>query len=149
MTIASDLLPEFDLEMQSTRKLLAIVPAARAAWRPHAKSWTLGDLSMHIANLAEWMAITLTTTELDFNPPGGPQFPVRKFASPEATLAEFDANVQRARAALAKSADADFAVVWSLKNAGQKILAVPRSMCVRGFVMNHMIHHRGQLSLYL
>ena len=119
MTIAQTLLPEFDHEMATTRKLLGILPPAKAGWRPHPKSWTLGDLSLHLVNLLEWLSTTLATTELDPNPPGGPSWKPRQYESVAATLKAFDANLQKARAALAAVSDADLKVFWTLKNGGQ------------------------------
>jgi len=149
MTIAQSLLPEFDQEMGSTRKLLELVGQADPRWKPHPKSWSLGDLSLHIANLVSWGATTMQTTELDLNPPGGPGWKPPVYASPAATLAVFDQNVQRARAAVAKASDAEMMVDWSLKSGGQALFTMPRVACLRMFVMNHLIHHRGQLTVYL
>ena len=149
MSIVQTLLPEFDREMGNTRRLLEIVPAADAAWKPHPKSSSLGDLALHISNLVSLCTSAMTTTELDFNPPGGPPWKPPAFTSAEATLAGFDANVVKARAAIAALSDADMQVVWTLMSGGRKIIAMPRMACLRGFVMNHLIHHRGQLSVYL
>jgi uncharacterized damage-inducible protein DinB len=149
MSIAQTLLPEFDQEMKTTRAMLAVVPDAKAAWKPHAKSWSLGDLAMHVANLVSWTAITLKQTELDLNPPGGAGWKPRAFTTVEALVADFDANVKAAREAIAAARDEDLAVVWTLKSAGAKVFAMPRAACLRFFVMNHVIHHRGQLSVYL
>jgi len=149
MTIAQSLLPEFDQEMASTRKLLALVPDAKAGYKPHAKSYTLGDLSAHMANLVSWVAGTLDATEIDLNPPGGPAWSPRKFESSAATLKEFDTNVAAAHAKIAKAGDADMLVNWSLKSGGQTLFTMPRIACLRSFVMNHLIHHRGQLTVYL
>ena len=149
MTLAQTLLPEFDQEMGSTRRLLEVVGQADPKWKPHAKSFPLGDLSLHISNLVSWAASTLSSTELDLAPPGGPTWKPRSFTTADAMLAEFDANVQSARAALAAASDADLAVPWSLKKTGQVIFTMPRAQCLRFFVLNHLIHHRGQLSVYL
>jgi uncharacterized damage-inducible protein DinB len=149
MTLAQSLLPEFDQEMGSTRQLLELVGKTDPAWKPHEKSWSLGDLSLHLANLVSWGETTLQTTELDLNPPGGPPWTPPVYESPEATLKVFDANVAKARAAIAATSDADMMVPWSLKNAGQAIFTMPRVACLRFFVMNHLIHHRGQLTVYL
>ncbi len=148
MNLSEMLLPELDQESKTTRTLLERIPAERCAWRPHAKSWTLGDLSVHLANLPSWVSLTLGTSEFDVNPPGG----ARKneaFESPAETLRRFDANVFKARASLAAATDAELAKPWSLKNGGAALFTMPKSACLRFFVLNHLVHHRGQLTVYL
>ena len=149
MSIADALVAEFDQEMQSTRRLLELVPADKAGWKPDPKSWNLGDLSVHVANLPVWAVSTLQQTELDMNPTDGPGYTPPSYDSPTATLASFDENVKNARAAIAGASDQDMTVSWSLKNAGESIFTMPRAAVLRSFVFNHMIHHRGQLTVYL
>ena len=149
MAIRDTLLTELDNELATTRTLLALVPASRTSFRPHPKSWTLGELSLHLANVLTWLPTTLKTTELDLDPPGGPKFVPPKFESAAATLAMFDETARAARAALANASDADLAVPWSLKKHGQVMFTLPRAACLRSFVLNHLIHHRGQLTVYL
>lgn len=149
MSIAEAVLPEFDQEMAATRRLLERVPDAHKDWKPHEKSFSLGDLSIHICNLISWTGMTLSETELDVNPPGGPPWTPPKFTTTAAALEMFDENVKAARAALAKTSDQEYLVEWSLKSGGKTVLTLPRVVCIRSFVMNHIIHHRGQLSVYL
>lgn len=149
MPIRDGLLPELDQELATTRTLLALVPEAKTSFRPHAKSWTLGELALHLANLLTWLPLTLKGTELDLDPPAGPRFVPPKFESAAATLRTFDANARAARAALAAATDAELAVPWTLKKHGQAMFTLPRLACLRSFVMNHLIHHRGQLTVYL
>jgi hypothetical protein len=103
MAIRDALLPELDQELASTRKLLELVPEAKTSYRPHRKSWTLGELSLHVANVLTWLPTTLRSTELDLDPPGGPRFVPPKFESAAATLKMFDETARAARAALAAS----------------------------------------------
>jgi uncharacterized damage-inducible protein DinB len=145
MALKDQLLPEFDQEIATTRLMLERVPAASASWRPHPKSETLGNLAVHVANLAAWPAMTLTAAELDLAVAPTPA----PFTTVEALLAVFDANVAASRAALARAADADFAASWSLRNGPQVYLTLPRSAVVRTFALNHLIHHRAQLGVYL
>jgi len=149
MAIRDSLLPELDHELATTRQVLAVVPEAQTSFRPHVKSWTLGELSLHVANLLTWLPMTLKGTELDLDPPGGPRFVPPKFESAAATLKTFDGAARAARAALAAASDADLLVPWTLKKHGQAMFTMPRAACVRSFVMNHLIHHRGQLTVYL
>ena len=149
MAIRDALLPELDQEFATTRSVLALVPESKTSFRPHKKSWTLGELSLHLANLLTWLPSTLKSTELDLAPPGGPSFTPPKFESAAATLRMFDETSRAARAALAAASDTDLMVPWTLKRKGQALFTLPRVACVRSFVMNHLIHHRGQLTVYL
>jgi len=149
MSIAESLLPEFDQEMAATRQLLARTPEAEAAWKPHPRSWNLGQLAIHLAMLPTWMVVTLQQTELDMNPPGGSSYRSPEFQSTAALLALFDESVRNARAAVAAASDQDFMVPWTLKNGGTTVFSLPRVAVVRSFVMNHGIHHRGQYTVYL
>lgn len=150
MSIAETFLPEFDREIAVTRSLLERVPDADLAWKPHEKSMSLGQLASHIANMVHWTGITLRETEFDGNPPDGPPVPpMAALGSTAAIVDEFEKNVRDARAALEAASDEDFAVHWALKNGGNVIFSMPRSVVVRSFVLNHLIHHRGQLSVYL
>ena len=149
MTIAQSMLPEFDHEMSTTRSLLERVPDEQAAWRPHGKSTALGDLATHLVGLASWAVPVLTQPELDLNPPGGPGFKLPAFTSTADLLQQFDGNVRAAREQIARTTDADLMVPWSLKSAGHAIFTMPRVSVMRMFFMNHIIHHRGQLSVYL
>jgi uncharacterized damage-inducible protein DinB len=148
MAIKDALLPEFDHEMASTRTLLERVPSD-PAWKPHAKSMTLGRLATHIAELPVWAGVTLTSTELDFNPPGGSQYQSPTYSDTPALVKLFDENVKNARAAISATSDPDMMVGWTLKNNGEALFTMPRVAVLRSFVMNHMIHHRAQLGVYL
>ena len=149
MSIAQSLLPEFDHEMATTRKLLERVPDDKSAWKPHEKSFSMGNLAQHIGELVGWTTMTMSTTELDMAPPGGESYKTPAFTSTAALLARFDQNVAEARAAIANASDADYMVGWSLKMGGQNLFTIPRIGCVRTWVLNHVVHHRGQLSVYL
>lgn len=149
MALRDALLPELDQELATTRTLLALVPEAKTSFRPHPKSWTLGELSVHLANLLTWLPMTLRGTEFDLDPPGQPKHVPPRFESAAATLATFDTTSRAAREALARASDAELMVPWTLKKAGQALFTLPRLACVRSFVMNHLIHHRGQLTVYL
>jgi uncharacterized damage-inducible protein DinB len=149
MSIAESLLPEFDRETGLTRQLLERVPNEKASWKPHPKSFSLGDLSLHIANLLTWAVSTMKQTEFDINPPGGPGFAPLKFESVGTTLKTLDENVRTTRAVIAGATDGEMMVMWTFKNGGKTVFSMPRIAVLRSFVMNHMIHHRGQLTVYL
>jgi uncharacterized damage-inducible protein DinB len=145
VAIADALLPEFDHEMAVTRKLLERVPEEKFAWKPHPKSMSLVELSTHVATIPSWGVPTLNESELDF---GGQN--VNTAATSRADLlARFDKNVAETRAALVGKTDAEMMAAWSLKHNGQKLFTMPKAAVWRGFVLNHLVHHRGQLSVYL
>ena len=146
MTISEALLPEYDHEMATTRRLLDRVPEAQFAWRPHDKSMTIGQLAGHLAGIPYWCTATLDASDLDLDTiPRQPPTP----ASRAAILAEFDATVAKARAGLAAATDPQLLAPWTLKKGGQELFTMPRISAIRTFVMNHSSHHRGQLSVYL
>ena len=145
MPIADALVPEFDHEMVTTRKLLERVPEDKFDWKPHTKSMTLGGLATHVANIVWWGEVTLNKPE--FNAEG------QQVAAPAASRAEllatFDKNVKTTRASLATKSDAELMAPWSLKNGKQTFFTMPKAVVWRSFVMNHLVHHRAQLSVYL
>jgi uncharacterized damage-inducible protein DinB len=145
MTLSQTLLPEFDEEMANTRKILAIVPDDKFDYKPHEKSMTMGRLAGHVAEMPEWGRSTLEVETLDI-PAGTTGY---QPGSRQAMLEKFDKDVVDARAKLAAATDEDFAKTWTLNFAGQKIFSMPRTAVWRGMVMNHMVHHRAQLGVYL
>ena len=147
MTIAESLLPEFDREMGLTRRVLERVPDGVFAWQPHEKSMTLGRLAEHLAELPAWMKVSIVDNgiEMTTGRPEGYQSP----ATRAAVLEMFDKNAAEARSALAGRTDAEMMAPWTLKAQGKEVFTMPKAVVVRGFVMNHIIHHRGQMSVYL
>ena len=139
------LLPEFDHEMGGLRKALERIPADKLAFKPHEKSWSLRELAGHLAQLPGWTQVTVTTTELDRAQPWEqPTLDTR-----DQVLAVFDEQVSQARAALEGASGDDLMVPWTLKMGDDVIFSMPRIAVLRSFVMNHMVHHRGQLTVYL
>jgi uncharacterized damage-inducible protein DinB len=145
MGIKDGLLAEFDHEMGTTRRLLERVPDDRLQWKPHDKSMALGELATHLTNLPNWGSIILNERSFDLanSPPPPP---------PRSSCAEiveaFDRAVRDTRALMAKS-DGEYSELWALKRGGHDVFAMPRVAAFRTFVINHVIHHRGQLSVYL
>lgn len=143
MTIAETLLPEFDQEMVPTRRLLERVPSDKGPWKPHPKSFPLGHLAQLVAGMPGWLVSMLGSDHIDLM--GGPGY---SYETTETLLAQFDKNVREAREAIAGAKDEDFEQPWSLK-AGEKVLfTAPRRTVVRQHI-NHLVHHRGQLTVYL
>lgn len=149
MLIKDDLLAEFDMEMANTRRTLERVPDDKFDWKPHAKSGTRGWMAGHVAQLPQWAAITMKQDSLDIAPVGAPPYVPPKPANRQEVLQAFDKSTTEARAALAGSADADFEKPWTLLMGGKELFSHPRAEVLRRMVFNHLIHHRGQLTMYL
>ena len=145
MPISQALLPEFDQEMTNTRKMLERVPEGKADYKPHEKSMTLGRLASHIAEIPGWGKTTLETEVLNLEP-GMQPF---NTGSRQELLDTFDKNVREARQALARATDADWMKTWTMNFGARQVMSMPRVAVMRGMVMNHLIHHRAQLSVYL
>ena len=149
MSISKMILPEFDHEMANTRKTLERVPDGKFSWKPHEKSMTLGGLATHLGNIPSWTKNTFEAEELDIAPPGAPPYKLEEAKSTAELLEAFDKNVASARAALEAATDENWQGKWSLLMTGKPIFTLPRTAVMRGFVMNHLIHHRAQLGVYL
>jgi uncharacterized damage-inducible protein DinB len=149
MALNEMLLPEFDQEMASTRKTLERVPFEKFDWKPHEKSMAMGGLATHLCNIATWSLSTINQDSLDLAP-GGTPLPGAELAKSQAELLEtFDANVAKARAAIAAVSDEELFKPWSLMANSKTILTMPKIAVLRSFIMNHLIHHRAQLGVYL
>lgn len=149
MSIAQSLLPEFDMEMAGTRKTLERIPADKFDFQPHPKSFTMIRLATHIANMIGWGCDTLKSESFDVAPVGGEPYKEEPAASVAALLEKFDKGVAEFRNSLANASDADLMTNWSLLSGGNPIFTMPRIACLRGMILNHLIHHRAQLTVYL
>ena len=144
MSIADSLLPEFDQEMGATRRVIERVPDGNPDWKPHPKSFSVAHLAQLLAWMPGWIGHTLTTTERDLA--GGDGYSINRT---DALLKMFDDNVKSSRAAIAAAADADFDVPWTLRAGEMTVFTLPRGPVVRSFIMSHLVHHRGQFTVYL
>jgi len=149
MAIRDMILPEFDQEMAITRRTLERVPEGNPDWAPHDKSMKLGRLAGHIAELPSLGSATLDTDSFDIAPPGAPPRQPNVMTSRQQVLELFDKNVASARASLAKATDEQLMRNWAFQRGGKNLFNIPKIAAFRGFVINHVIHHRGQLSVYL
>jgi uncharacterized damage-inducible protein DinB len=129
--------------MASTRRLLERVPTEKGEWKPHPKSFPLGHLALLVATMPGWITRTVRGTEIDLSKSEG-----YSFQKTEALLAQFDRHVREARDAISSAKDEDFDVQWSLKMGDQVLFSAPRGVVVRQHI-NHLVHHRGQLTVYL
>jgi len=148
MAISNSLLPEFDNEMKNTRKTLERVPDDKFAWKPHDKSFPMGALATHLANLPSWGSLTLASDSFDVAP-GGKPMKTPELNSTQEVLKAFDENVAATRTAIEAAADEELFKPWTLKSNENAIMTMPKIGVLRNFVMNHMIHHRAQLGVYL
>lgn len=143
MSISETLLPEFDLEMATTRRVLERVPSDRAQWKPHAKSFPLGHLAQLVARMPGWITAALQQSSLDLSKFGG-----YTFENTDTLLDTFDRNVREARAAIARTPDGEFGQPWTLKMGDRELMKLPRGAVTRQNI-SHLVHHRGQLTVYL
>jgi uncharacterized damage-inducible protein DinB len=143
MTIAETLLPEFDEEMRTTRRVLERVPSEKGEWKPHEKSFSIAHLAQLVSGMPGWLTRMITATDLDLA--AGPGYSTQ----PTAVLLEtFDRNVREARAVIENSRDSDYEVMWTLRMGEKPLASMPRRVVVRQTI-NHLVHHRGQLTVYL
>lgn len=148
MTIAESLLAEFEAESANTRKSLERLPDDKLGWKPHEKSWTLGELAAHLATIPMWGRSTLETDRLDFAPDGEmPKQPV--ITSAKNAVEVFDEHTAGMRAALTKTSDEELLQDWTLLMGGKELFTMPRLATLRIHVFNHSVHHRAQLGVYL
>ncbi len=143
MSIADTLLPEFDQEMATTRRVIERVPDDNPDWKPHPKSFSVAHLAQLLAWLPGWIGQTLTTKELDLGAGGG-----YTNESTNTLLKTFDENVRTSRDAIAAAKDTDYDVPWSLMMKGNVLFTLPRGAVVRQHI-SHLSHHRGQMTVYL
>lgn len=149
MSIKDSFLSELEQEVPMTRKFLERVPEGKLAWKPHDRSMTLGRLASHIAELPSWGEAVLGHDEFDMAPPGGEAPTAADLDSVEEIIGLFDKNVANFREGLSATSDEEFMKVWTLKNGGEEVFSAPRIGVVRSSVLNHLVHHRAQLSVYL
>ncbi len=147
MSLADALLPEFDHETGVTRRLLERLPDGHFGWTPHQKSMSLGRLATHVAEVLTWLPETVYKSEINWDTTKpNEQTPCPTRAD---VLTLFDRSRDAARAALAGASDAELKQPWTFKKDGQVVFSQPKIGVIRGMVMNHMIHHRAQLGVYL
>jgi uncharacterized damage-inducible protein DinB len=143
--ISQSMLPEFDHEMANTRKSLERIPDDKLSFKPHAKSTSLGGLATHLANINHWTEAIVGQDVFDVStaPPN------TELKSRDEVLAVFDKNTSTARKIIAETTDAHLLKPWTLMAGSKTVLTMPRVAVLRSFILNHTIHHRAQLGVYL
>jgi uncharacterized damage-inducible protein DinB len=149
MTIGQSMLPEFEMEMAGTRKVLERIPDDKLKWKIHDKSNTIGWVANHLADLPAWVDMAISTDALDVEPVAGQPYQSPKETTSAAILALFDKNVARAKSLIETVEDAKLHEPWSLLKQGETLMTMPRLAVLRTWVINHTIHHRGHLCVYL
>lgn len=149
MSYAQTVLPEFEHEMANTRKVLECLPDDKFDWKAQEDMQTIGWNANHLVEIPGWVEGTLTNTEWEIAPTDGEPYKSPSFTSKQEILDQFDKNVAEARKAIEAVKDEDMGVMWSLTQAGKPLMTMPRAAVMRGFVLNHAIHHRAHLIVYL
>ncbi|HRJ17566.1 MAG TPA: DinB family protein [Bryobacteraceae bacterium] len=148
MAISEMLVPEFDQEMAMTRRALERVEDEAMHWKPQERSMSLAELTGHLAEVPSWVPKIMESPEIDLMPKDGPQYEPFVPKTYLDVLKQFDKNVEAARAALLAASDEAYLAQWTLKAAGKEVFSLPRVAVLRTMVLNHQIHHRGQLTVY-
>ena len=148
MSIAAVLI-ELDIESATTRRVLERVPSDKGPWKPHEKSFPMGHLAQLVARLPSWVGVVVDGTEFDIAPKDKPPGSGYTFEKVAALLEQFDRNVASSRSLLARVSDEDLQVPWTLKAGGNPVTTMSRYMVLRTMVINHLVHHRAQLGVYL
>lgn len=146
MTLGQILTAELKYEAVSTRKMLERIPSDKLAWKPHEKSMTLERIAGHIVEMISWTKETLTQDELDFSKF---DYTPKQYTDSAELVADLDKNVAEAIETLNNASDETMAGNWTMRNGEQIYFTMPKAAVMRSFVMNHIIHHRGQMSVYL
>ncbi len=149
MSISELLLPELDQEAASTRKVLEAIPTDKFDWQPHEKSMSFRGLATHMSNMPKWAVMTIEADSFDMAPPGEDATQEEAVTSVEHALKMFDENITAARAAIAGVDDERLMAPWTLMKGGEALFTMPRYSVIRSMIMNHMIHHRAQLGVYM
>jgi uncharacterized damage-inducible protein DinB len=149
MTIGQSMLPEYDMEMAGTRKVLERIPEDKWDWKIHEKSNTIGWLANHLADIPGWVEMTISHDSLDVEPTSGQTYQSPTETTVAAVLKLFDANVAEGRALLETVDDETLFGPWSLLKGGETLMTMPRLACLRSWVLNHTIHHRAHMCVYL
>jgi uncharacterized damage-inducible protein DinB len=150
MKITELLLAELDREAVGSRKTLERVPEGKNDWKPHARSMPLGRLATIVAGSPGWLDMVVNVDELDIDPPGGPKFKPQEWKTRKDLLDQFEASLKKGREVLQKTTDDRlFNTKWRMLAAGKLLSEESRYVAIRDGVLNHMAHHRGQLTVYL
>ena len=148
MDMHQSFLQELEMEMANTRKSLERVPE-KMDWAPHPKSMTMGRLAQHLAEIPAWVSNTIDKDEVDLAPGGVSNYNPQPTKTRQEALDLFDKNLAEAKKSLSSTTDIHLMKPWSLKMGGKTLMTMPRAVVLRNFVLNHNVHHRAQMGVYL
>ena len=143
MSMGQSMIAEFDQEMATTRRVLERVPSEKGTWKPHEKSFSIGHLAQLVARMPGWIPMTVNHSKLDLS-----QATPYSYETTDALLADFDRNVREARDALSSATDEQMHQPWALTMGDRTLMTLPRGVVLRQNI-NHLVHHRAQLTVYL
>lgn len=144
--LATAFLAELDNEAKTTRECLSRIPLDKSDWKPHEKSMSMGRLAVHCAEMFGWTKETLTQDVLDFSTMDVTPFEPK---TTEELLAFFDKHIEKAKEILGATSDETMFTDWTMRNGEQVYMTMPKVAVMRSFVLNHIVHHRGQLTVYM
>lgn len=150
MSMSASVLPQFDHIIDKTKMHLSAIPDDRLGWSPHERSYSIGELGSHLANLPQWVMGTLGQDEMDIAPvdsEGPPKQP--KYESSAEMVAALEQNAGAARTMIEGMSDEGFMGTWTMLAGGEARFSMPKIAVLRTFIMDHLIHHCGQLTVYL
>ena len=149
MRIGQSMIPEFDMEMANTRKVLERIPDAKLDWKIHDRSNTVGWVANHLADIPRWVDMAISHDSLDVEPVAGQPYRSPSEPTTAAIVALFDKNVAQGRTLLEGVEDVTLHEPWKLLKQGEELLTLPKLVVLRTWVLNHSIHHRAHLCVYL
>ena len=149
MSLSASILPQFDHIIEKTRLHIEAIPDDKLGWKPHEKSYSIGELGSHLANLPQWVVATLGQDELDIAPAEGAPPPQPEYGSSAEMVAALEQNAAAARTAIEGMTDEGFMGMWTMLVGGVEQFTLPKVAVLRTFIMDHLIHHRAQLTVYL
>ena len=149
MKLTEIFLADLEREIPASRRVLEQVPDGHFEWKPHEKSMKMGPLAMMVASMPEWIGMVINMDELDIAPKGGSSYNPPPMKTARELVQGLEAAAEKGRAALRGTTDAHLMTHWKLLSGGQVMQDTPRHVQIRDGMLNHWIHHRGQLSVYL
>lgn len=149
MKLTELFIADLQRDAEATRHVLERVPEGRNSWKPHERSMELGSLTALVASMVGWVEFIVNRDDFDLAPPKGPAYQGPKFENRAQILKVHEDSLQRAIAALKNTTDEHLQKLWKFMVRGQVISELPRHINIRDTVINHLAHHRGQLTVYL